>query len=201
MALVLATDTTANEKLEGLREFFLAWGAWAPAVYVALVLVEAVVAPIPGAILYLPGGVIFGGLLGGTLSLVGNVLAAGLCCLLARSILGKRWLGGTLEGSRTSQLQDFILRHGILSIALLRVNPLTSSDLVSYAAGLTALPIRTVMTGTLVGMAPLCYLQAYLSMELFRTFPWLIWPFLAVCALYAGFVAYALWRLKATGPA
>jgi uncharacterized membrane protein YdjX (TVP38/TMEM64 family) len=199
MALILATDTPATVKLEALRSFFVARGAWAPLVYVALVLVEAVIAPIPGAILYLPGGVIIGGFQGGTLSLIGNVLAAGLCCVLTRSIVGERWLTGTLANGKIDGLRRFILEHGVLSITLLRINPLTSSDLVSYAAGLTPLRIRTVMLGTLIGMAPLCYLQAYLSMELFTTFPWLIWPFLVVCGLYAGIVAYALWHFRGTG--
>ena len=196
MALVLSTRMTAADKLEALRLFFESWGALAPLIYVALVLVEAVVAPIPGALLYLPGGVIFGGFWGGTLSLAGNVLAAGLCCWLIRTMVGQEWFGGVLEDGRLPALRDFILRHGVLSIALLRLNPLTSSDIVSYAAGLSPLSIRTVMLGTLVGMTPLCYLQSYLSMELFTTFPWLLWPFLALCALYALFVVWVLFRVK-----
>ena len=195
MALVLDTSMTSADKLEALRTFFDRQGALAPGIYVGLVLVEAVIAPIPGAILYLPGGVIFGGFWGGTLSLVGNVLAAGLCCWLMRTVVGRTWLGGSIEDGRMATLRDFILRHGVLSVALLRVNPLTSSDIVSYAAGLTPLSVRTVMTGTLVGMAPLCYLQAYLSVEIFATFPWLLWPFLVACGLYAVFLAYLLFQV------
>jgi len=196
MALVLSTSMTSAGKLAALGAFFESWGALAPLVYVGLVLVEAVVAPIPGAILYLPGGVIFGGFWGGTLSLVGNVLAAGLCCWLIRTAVGQTWFRETPEDGRLAALGDFILRHGAVSIALLRVNPLTSSDIVSYAAGLSPLRIRTVMLGTLVGMTPLCYLQSYLSVELFTTFPWLLWPFLVLCALYALVVVYALFRVK-----
>jgi uncharacterized membrane protein YdjX (TVP38/TMEM64 family) len=199
MALVLSTSTTASEKLSMLEAFFAGWGLLAPLVYVGLVLVEAIIAPIPGAILYLPGGVIFGGFWGGTLSLIGNVLAAGACAWLVRTVLGERLLGGAIRDGRLPGLRDFILRHGVMSIALLRVNPLTSSDLVSYAAGLSPLPIRTVMLGTLVGMAPLCYLQSYLAMELFETFPWLLWPFLILCGVYAVFLAWALFRIPRVG--
>ena len=93
-------------------------------------------------------------------------------------------------------LKEFILQHGVLSIALLRVNPLTSSDIVSYAAGLTPISTSTVMIGTLFGMAPLCYIQAYLSMELFTVFPWLIWPLAVGCVIYAVLAAMAIWHLK-----
>lgn len=198
MALVLSTGISAREKLDALRVFFEARGVLAPFVYVGLVLVEAVIAPIPGAILYLPGGVIFGGFWGGTLSLAGNILAAGICCWLARTVIGQAWFARTLGEARRRGVGDLILRHGVLSIALLRINPLTSSDIVSYAAGLTPLSPGTVMLGTGIGMAPLCYIQAYLSMELFTTFPWLLWPFLLVCALYALFLAVAIVRVSGT---
>ena len=93
-------------------------------------------------------------------------------------------------------VKEFILRHGVLSITLLRVNPLTSSDIVSYAAGLTPISTSAVMIGTLFGMAPLCYIQAYLSMEVFTVFPWLIWPLIVGCVIYAILAAMAIWRLK-----
>ena len=50
-------------------------------------------------------------------------------------------------------------------------NPLTSSDLVSYAAGLVGIAPWKVFVGTLAGMAPLCYAQAYLADRLLRLLP------------------------------
>ena len=64
-----------------------------------------------------------------------------------------------------------IRRRGLLVVMLLRLNPLTSSDLVSYAAGLVGVPVWRVALGTLVGMAPLCYAQAHASEWLFRLLP------------------------------
>ena len=53
-------------------------------------------------------------------------------------------------------------------VFLLRLNPLTSSDLVSYAAGLTHLPTWQLMLATLAGMAPLCFAQAYFADQNFE---------------------------------
>jgi hypothetical protein len=53
------------------------------------------------------------------------------------------------------------------------------------------------MWGTFFGMLPLCYLQSYLAMELVLTFPWLLWPFIILCGVYALLVAYALLRVSA----
>jgi uncharacterized membrane protein YdjX (TVP38/TMEM64 family) len=134
---------------------------------------------------------VFGGWLGGSLSLIGNVLGAGIACQLMRSLLQQRrhgrhgCHGGGKEHRRLAQYQQLIEKHGLLIVTLLRVNPLTSSDLVSYAAGLTRVPTGSVMLGTLIGMAPLCYLQSYLSASLFAMFPWLIWGLVLACLLYA----------------
>jgi uncharacterized membrane protein YdjX (TVP38/TMEM64 family) len=196
IGLLFAADLDAAAKVDGLRDFFDGWGMLAPAMYVLIVVVEAVVAPIPGAMLYLPGGMIFGGFWGGTLSLVGNVIGAGTCCLLMRSIVGRTWSREFFSEDRLEGARRFILRHGILSVAILRVNPLTSSDIVSYAAGLTPLSTLTVMIGTGIGMLPLCYAQSYLSEGLFTRFPWLIWPLAVGCVLYAVLAAVAIWKLR-----
>ena len=55
----------------------------APLAYVGCVMLEVLVAPIPGIMLYAPGGVVFGGLMGGFLSLIGNTLGAGIACAAA----------------------------------------------------------------------------------------------------------------------
>jgi threonine/homoserine/homoserine lactone efflux protein len=54
-----------------------------------------------------------------------------------------------------------------------------------------------VMLGTLLGMAPLCFLQAYFAEELFTRFPALIYPLVGACALYAAYAVWILARLNA----
>jgi len=178
-------DLSSQEKLTAVQDFFNAWGPLAPVVYVLVVVVEVVVAPIPGTLLYLPGGVIFGGFWGGLLSLIGNVIGAGVSCTLMRSLAGRKATQTFFGKQALEKYRLTIEKHGTAIIALLRVNPLTSSDIVSYAAGLTPIRIWKVMVGTCLGMAPLCFLQSYLSQELFSTLPWLIWPMILLCIAYA----------------
>ena len=80
-------------------------------------------------------------------------------------------------------------------IFLLRVNPLTSSDLVSYAAGLTHLPVWKLMLGTLAGMAPLCFAQSYLADGLLTAFPLLVYPLVAACVVYGLVVIWVMINL------
>lgn len=191
-ATLLSAELSAADKLAALRAFFLDLGMAAPAAYVAFVTVEVVVAPLPGAMLYAPGGIVFGGFWGGLLSTLGNTLGAGVACTLTR-LFGERLIRKMDNHDTWHRYAEQLDRRGLWIVALLRVNPFTSSDLVSYAAGLTPMATWKVMAGTAVGMAPLCFAQSYLAEELLTAFPHLLYPLLAACAVY---VAIVLWILK-----
>ena len=191
---LLRSDQSAAWKVGRLQSFFKACGSLAPIVYVAFVTIEVVVAPIPGLMLYAPGGVIFGGFLGGLLALVGNVLGAGIACGITRSI-GSNWLTRLFPEDALEKAQAELDRRGSWLVFLLRVNPLTSSDLVSYAAGFTRIPIWKVMLATMLGMAPLCFAQAWLAESLFVAYPWLLYPLLIAGAIYVIAIVAVIRRL------
>jgi uncharacterized membrane protein YdjX (TVP38/TMEM64 family) len=160
--------------IEAVRRYVLGFGLLAPVVYVGAVTIEVLVAPIPGTLLYAPAGAIFGGLIGGALSLVGNVIGAALACWLGAAF-GERWVARHSESGGLAALRERLRSRGAWVVFLLRVNPFTSSDLVSYAAGLAGLRVGQVALGTLAGMAPLCFLQAYLAETLLGLLPGWAW--------------------------
>ena len=192
VGLMLRGDLSAADKLDLLRDFFATLGPAAPFVYVVIVTIEVVVAPIPGTLLYAPAGVIFGGFWGGTLSLIGNVVGAGLSFILGRA-LGRAAFESFVEHEHLENYEERLADNGALVIFLLRVNPLTSSDLVSYAAGLTSMSLWKMIVGTTLGMALLCYAQAYLAEGLLEAYPRLIYPVLLAGLAYA--VAF-VWIIK-----
>ncbi len=51
------------------------------------------------------------------------------------------------------------------------------------------------MVGTFAGMAPLCFVQAYFSQEIFTAFPRLIYPVILAGVGYLIFVAHILRQL------
>src|SRR4029079_6683384 len=107
---VLLHSGSAEEKVAALRAFFAGFGVAAPLAYVGFVILEVVIAPIPGTMLYAPGGVIFGGFWGGLLSLAGNVIGAGIACQLMRVFIGKR-AEEYLERSSLARYEEVITRR------------------------------------------------------------------------------------------
>ena len=115
-------------------------------------------------------------------------MGAGVAFLATRQLLASRLIG---DESKLSSTAEHLSRHGFWVVLLLRVNPLTSSDLVSYAAGLTSMSLRTLLTATGLGMAPLCFAQAYLAESLLESMLWLLYPLIV-----AG-IGYVVWAVVA----
>lgn len=185
---------SGTERLEIFVGAFRAMGPWAPLAYVGFVCIEVVIAPIPGLMLYAPGGLVFGPLFGGVLATIGNTLGAGLACWLSRSF-GERWIRQMSPDSTLAKFQTVIEKQGFWILFLLRLNPLTSSDLLSYAAGLTKMPIWQVMVASGLGMAPLCLIQSWLSDSLFHRWPFLLWPLIIAGIVYVIVVVAIISRM------
>ena len=194
VAKLLDAKLSASERVLVLQHYFQKAGYFAPVMYVIFVVAEVIVAPIPGLMLYAPGGLIFGPWLGGFLAIIGNTIGAGISCALMRSA-GSGWLDRISANNSIEKLQEQLNRRGFWMILLLRLNPLTSTDLLSYAAGLTRLPTWRVMLATGLGMAPLCFAQSWLSDGIFNRWPNLIWPLMIAGLLYLAAVAVILSRL------
>ncbi len=194
VAVVIDAAAGSDAGIDRLRELVVRAGPLGPMVYVLAVAVEVVLAPIPGALLYAPGGALFGGLWGGTLSLAGNIIGAGIAT----------WIGATFgagfvdldQRPRLSALRDQLRRRGMILVLLLRLNPLTSSDLVSYAAGMAGLRLSRVMAGTAIGMTPLCYAQAYAADWIFSVLPGSGVVILVLAAAYVAVVCVVLFRSR-----
>jgi uncharacterized membrane protein YdjX (TVP38/TMEM64 family) len=194
VAALIETAGDSDRSVEAVRRALEPAGAWAPAVYVLAVIIEVLVAPIPGTLLYAPAGALFGGWRGGTLSLIGNVAGAALAAWMAAHFRDRA--AALSSRPNVQALMDRIRRRGTVVVALLRVNPLTSSDLVSYAAGLVGIPVWRVAAGTLVGMAPLCYAQAHASAWLFGLLPGAGIVLVAFGAAYVLIVIWVISRVR-----
>jgi len=191
VATMLSAELTANDKITALRTYILAWGIWAPAAYILFVVAEVLIAPLPGLLLYAPGGALFGWFWGGLYSLTGNILGAAIACQTVRFLSAGR-LGARIRAT-LKPVSPLLEDRGLWVIFALRINPFTSSDLISYAAGLTTLPLWKVLLGTALGMAPLCWAQAYLAEGILDAVPWLVYPIFAACGLYG---LIAIWVLR-----
>ena len=157
-----------------LRGALLSAGPAAPLVALVANVVQAVLAPVPGAAVVYLNGAVFGVWAGALLNLAGGVLGALACFAIARRLLrpsAMRWFAGHRCHPRLRRLVDGdqpgrSARQDGLAILALRLVPGAPFDLVSYGAGVTRVGWWPFLWGTAAGSAPHALAYALLGASL-----------------------------------
>jgi uncharacterized membrane protein YdjX (TVP38/TMEM64 family)/rhodanese-related sulfurtransferase len=147
-----------------LERWVQAAGIWAPALFVAIYAAAAVLF-LPGSVLTLAGGALFGPLWGTLYNLTGATLGATLAFLVARYLASEpvaRWVEGR-AGSRLKQLMDGVEAEGWRFVAFVRLVPLFPFNLLNYALGLTRIRLAHYVIATYLFMLPGALAYTYLG--------------------------------------
>lgn len=135
-------------------------GPWAAVAYIAIYVV-ATVAWIPGSILTLASGAIFGLWLGTALTLVGATLGATAAFLVARYVARSRIERRLGTNSRLAVIDRAIARQGPKLVFLIRLSPAVPFNALNYALGLTGVRVWPYMWTSFLGMAPGTFMYVY----------------------------------------
>jgi len=131
---------------EALERFMIELGFWGPVVFFLLQVVQAVIIPIPGNILTMVGGALFGIWPGFLLAYAGNVVGSVIGFFLARKA-GRAVISKFLGVERFNKYMDIIgtesagSRTKILLISVV-VLPFLPSDFMCIAVGVTPISFR-----------------------------------------------------------
>lgn len=147
----IAAAAAVEPAREELTEMVWALGPAAPAGFVGLY-AGLTLLLVPGALLTLAAGVLFGPAWGAVLAFAGGVLGSSTAFLVGRA-LGREAVE-RLTGERLRRVDRWLADHGVLTLALVRIVPGVPYSLLNYAAGLTGIPGRQYVKGSLLGLVP-----------------------------------------------
>lgn len=145
-----------------VRDYILSFGMWAPVVSTLLMILQALVAPLPAFVLTFANGLAFGAFWGGMLSLFGATLAAAISFWLARA-LGRGPIEALVGKVGLASADRWFERWGAYSVLVARLIPILSFDIISFAAGLTRMKFWGFLAATVVGAAPATFVYSYLG--------------------------------------
>ncbi len=115
----------------------------------------------PGSILTLAAGYLFGLPLGVALTSAGSVLGAAAAFVVGRYV-ARDWVAQRIAGRPRFRALDAALHHDGFTIVLLaRLSPLIPYNLLNYAIALTAARFRDYVLATWIGMLPATVLYVY----------------------------------------
>ena len=164
-------------------------GPWGPVILIGLIILQTIVAPIPGQVLGLAAGYLYGfwgGLLYGWLGTVtGSVLAMCIARFAGRPLVARLVRPDVLE-----RLDRFAAGRGLLFFFLVFLIPGLPDDVFCFVAGLTRLPILALVALVAVARVPGMAASIWLGASAQRM-SWQVW--VALGGLSA-VVAWVAWR-------
>lgn len=162
VALALATAWFYRDRIDPV-----AIDAWlhdaemlGPLLFIVLCALAAVLF-LPGMIMTLTGGALFGPVWGFVYNLIGETLGATLAFLVSRH-LGGGWVA-RLGGGKIRDLVNGVEVEGWRFVAFVRLVPLFPYNLSNYALGLTRIPLSSYVLATFVAMAPSTFIYTWLG--------------------------------------
>lgn len=120
--------------------------------FMAIYIVQTTLSLPGAAILSLAAGAIFGPVMGTVYAVTAATVGAALAFLVTRYLLRDAVLDRF--GSRLEGMNRELEERGFNYLLFLRLVPLFPFFLINLAAGLTRLPLRTFVVGTMVGIIP-----------------------------------------------
>lgn len=178
----VAVGYIANGDIQGLRDYLLSFGAWAPVVSALLMILQSVAAPLPAFVITFANGALFGPVWGTILSWSSAMAGAAICYGIAKA-LGRPAVEKLVGAGPLNTTDRFFKRYGAFAILLARLTPIISFDLVSYASGLTSVGFWQFMLATGVGQLPATVVYSYLGYRLGQEGQTILWVVAAVVGL------------------
>ena len=118
---------------------------------------------IPGSILTLGAGAIYGVVVGSVLVSVSSTLGATAAFLIGR-FFARNWVAKTVEGnSKFGAIDDAVADGGWKMVGLIRLSPMFPFNLLNYAFGLTKVTLRDYVLASWLGMLPGTVMYVYLG--------------------------------------
>jgi uncharacterized membrane protein YdjX (TVP38/TMEM64 family) len=157
-ARLLPLSSWLQEALEGIRR----QGVFGIVVFVVLYVVCTVFF-VPGSVLTLGAGAVYGVGLGSLLVSIGATLGASAAFLTGRYV-ARSWVQQRIESNaRFAAIDRAVGREGWKIVGLTRLSPVFPFTLLNYAFGLTQVRFRDYLIASWIGMMPGTVLYVYLG--------------------------------------
>lgn len=137
-------------------------GPWGPVLF-ALLYIAATVLFLPGSILTIGAGVVFGLARGLPLVSISATLGATAAFLVGR-YLARDWIARRIAGhAKFAVIDEAVARDGWKIVGLLRLSPVVPFNVLNYAFGITRVSLRDYVLASWIGMLPGTATYVYLG--------------------------------------
>ena len=184
-----------GEHLKSLQGWIGSLGFWGPVVFIIFYAV-ATVAALPGSVMTVFAGAVFGPVVGVAVVIVGATLGASLAFLVARYFARDAVSSWLSSKEKFRQLDELTERQGAIMVAITRLIPIFPFNLLNYGFGLTKVPFWTYVGWSFLCMLPGTVLYVVGASAVTEAIaegrvPWVLVAVLAVIAVIIAFLTRA----------
>ena len=148
-----------------LRLWIAQFRIFAPLVFVVIQALQVVVAPIPGQVVALVAGYLFGPVAGTVYSLTGVLIGSAVAFSLSKRY-GRSFVEDILHEDVVARFDDFVDTVGVPGLFAFVIIPGLPDDAICFLSGLTKWRLRTFIAVIAVGRLPAYVLTVYAGGEL-----------------------------------
>ena len=139
---------------ESVTEFVRGFGMLAPMIMVIIFILESIIAPIPGQVVTMAAGSLYGPIWGSLLAIFGVVLGSIFPFYISK-IFGRPVVEKLVNPKQLEKADRFFNeKKGVLLFMLIRVLPIATFDVISYSAGLTKMSFAKYLVVTFIATIP-----------------------------------------------
>lgn len=189
VAIIIAMIFLAQPFIELVRDAdrFRLWiqgyGSMGFAVFIIIQVLQVIVFIVPGEVVQIAGGYLYGTLLGALLSSIGITIGSLICFGLAR-LLGRRAIESIIGCEKVHKFDDFINQpKGEALLFLIFLIPGLPKDVLAYAAGLSPIRFRNFFIITFIARLPGILISAYWGSNIVERNYWLLAGIAAIAAI------------------
>ena len=152
LAAIIGLARVGGQYVPAFTQWVEGLGAWGPIAFI-VGYAAAVTAFVPGAVLTLAGGAIFGVIEGSLYVFIAATLGSTLAFLVARYVARDSIEARVVSNPRFAAIDKAVAAEGLKIVFLLRLSPVFPFNLLNYALGLTRVSLRDYALSSF-GMLP-----------------------------------------------
>lgn len=142
-------------------------GFMGPILIILLIVLEVIVAPIPGILLTIASGYAFGGFFGSIYSYIGNILGSILAFSLSRHF-GRPFIKAFVNQKKLDLYNSFFKEKGMTFVWIAFLFPIFPVDVISFMLGLTEIKLKKFASLISIAYIPYIIITNYYGANLFE---------------------------------
>lgn len=151
-----------QQVLRNTLEWISGFGVIAPVIFITIYILACVLL-LPGSILTLGAGIIFGVVEGSIVVSIGSTIGAA-CAFLVGRYLARGWVTGKIAGNeKFKAIDEAVAGQGWKIVLLTRLSPVFPFNLLNYAFGLTKVSLKQYFLASWLGMIPGTVMYVYIG--------------------------------------